>query len=71
MQACEKTEEEPGKEGGQRRKPQAQASEHKEGPDTHGREIIPHSHMTGSDRLRNCHPGHGKVIDKFFRFPGK
>jgi hypothetical protein len=25
--------------------------------------------MTGSDRLRNCYPGHGKVTDKFFRSP--
>lgn len=27
------------------------------------------SNVTGSDRLRNCYPGHGKVIDEFFRFP--
>lgn len=27
------------------------------------------SNVTGRDRLRNCYPGHRKVIDEFFRFP--
>lgn len=55
--------------GGRKKETSGSSTEHKEGTDTQGREAILRWRMTGSGRLRNCHPGHGKVIDKFFRFP--